>query len=348
MKSKELIPKGMGFLPGTSKSYLLKCHKIETDPKIRDKLMAYALRKDGMSIRNIGKTLNRPYTTINDWLLRAVQLGILGRYEVMQEGRPCRLNPKQLAQLYADIKAGPNECGFESKVWTCRIIVIHVKKKFGVQYTERGMYNLLDRLNFSCKKPRQKHPKSASRQAINKFKRESNALVKKCSNKGYKIFAEDESYNILGCTVKSSWYPKGKQVETTVSLSQKRICSFGALSEFGFEHKFYDKANSETFCDYLAHLHKKHGKFVMFLDNASYHKSAATKKFLAEYGKDIVLIFLPPYTPELNPVEIQWRGVKRGAANRLYKEVDEMKKSIKYMLRKGEIKTVKMFDYLTQ
>ena len=107
MKSKELIPKGMGFLPGTSKSYLLKCHKIETDPKIRDKLMAYALRKDGMSLRSIGKTLNRPHTTIHDWLLRAVQLGILGRYEVMQEGRPCKLNPKQLAQLYADIKAGP-------------------------------------------------------------------------------------------------------------------------------------------------------------------------------------------------------------------------------------------------
>ena len=92
---------------------------------------------------------------------------------------------------------------------------------------------------------------------------------------------------------------------------------------------------------------KKHGKFVMFLNNASYHKSAATKKFLAEYGKEIVLIFLPPYTPEINPVEIQWRGIKKGSANRLYK-VDEMTKSIKYMLRKDEIKTVKMFDYPTQ
>ena len=110
-------------------------------------------------IRNIGKTLNRPYTTINGWLLCAIQLGILGRYEMMQEGRPCRLNSKQFAQLYADIKDGPNKCGFESNVWTCRIIVIHVKKKFGIQYTERGMYNLLDRLNFSYKKPRQKHPK---------------------------------------------------------------------------------------------------------------------------------------------------------------------------------------------
>ncbi|MCY4491673.1 MAG: winged helix-turn-helix domain-containing protein [Thaumarchaeota archaeon] len=143
-------------------------------------------------IRNIGKMLNRPHTTINGWLLRAVQLGIQGRYEMMREGRSCRLNPKQFAQLYADITAEPNECGFESKVWTCRIIVIHVKKRFGVQYTEHGRYNLLDRLNFSYKKPRQKHPKSASRQAINKFKRESNAIVKKYSNKNYKIFADDE------------------------------------------------------------------------------------------------------------------------------------------------------------
>ena len=97
VKSKELISKGIGFLPGTSKSYLLKCHKIETEPKICDKLMAHIHRKDGGSIRGIGRTLNRPYTTIHDWLLRAVQLGTLGRYEMMQEGRPCWLNSKQLA-----------------------------------------------------------------------------------------------------------------------------------------------------------------------------------------------------------------------------------------------------------
>ncbi|MCY4492114.1 MAG: hypothetical protein OXC46_11740 [Thaumarchaeota archaeon] len=67
-------------------------------------------------------------------MLHVVQLGILGRYEMMREGMSCRLNSKQLAQLYADIKDEPNECGFESKVWTCRIIVIHAKKKFDIQY----------------------------------------------------------------------------------------------------------------------------------------------------------------------------------------------------------------------
>ncbi|MCY4492113.1 MAG: winged helix-turn-helix domain-containing protein [Thaumarchaeota archaeon] len=86
--------------------------------------------------------------------------------------------------------------------------------------TERGMYDLFDKLNFSCKKPRQKHPKSTSRRAINKFKRESSTIVKKYS-KDYKIFAEGESYDILGCTVKSSWYSKGKQAETTVSCLKK-------------------------------------------------------------------------------------------------------------------------------
>ncbi|MCY4492115.1 MAG: hypothetical protein OXC46_11745 [Thaumarchaeota archaeon] len=54
MKSKELILQRKDFLSGTGRSYLLKCHKIETDSKIRDKLMAHILRNDRMSIRGIG------------------------------------------------------------------------------------------------------------------------------------------------------------------------------------------------------------------------------------------------------------------------------------------------------
>ena len=40
--------------------------------------------------------------------------------------------------------------------------------------------------------------------------------------------------------------------------------------------------------------------------------------------------------------------IKKGTANVTYEETDDMKKSIRKMLTKNEIKTVKMVDYLTQ
>ena len=62
----------------------------------------------------------------------------------------------------------------------------------------------------------------------------------------------------------------------------------------------YDKANNVNFVKFLSHLHKKHGKFVMFVDNATYHKSAMVHKALEGFGGDAVLEYFPPHTPELN------------------------------------------------
>ena len=172
-----MIPAGSRFLPDTGRTYLLKCHKSEKDPKIRDRLMAYVLRKDGTSIHGIARSINRPYTTVRDWLVRAVQLGVTGRYDVMQEGRPCRLTTEQLAQLRGELIAGPRACGFESGMWTCRIVVEHVRRRYGTQYKDRGMWDLLDRLGFlSSRKPRPRHPKSASKKAMGTFKKKQGAV----------------------------------------------------------------------------------------------------------------------------------------------------------------------------
>lgn len=47
---------------------------------------------------------------------------------------------------------------------------------------------------------------------------------------------------------------------------------------------------------------------VLILDNASFHKSATTRKLVESYGCDIV--FLPPYSPDLNPIEKCWANMK--------------------------------------
>ncbi|KAA6347661.1 hypothetical protein EZS27_004872 [termite gut metagenome] len=52
-------------------------------------------------------------------------------------------------------------------------------------------------------------------------------------------------------------------------------------------------------------------KTVVILDNSPIHKS---KKFIAKLEewreKDVLIFFLPPYSPELNVIEILWRRIK--------------------------------------
>jgi len=102
-----------------------------------------------------------------------------------------------------------------------------------------------------------------------------------------------------------------------------------------FVCRFVDRADSGSFIG-----------FLVYLDNAGYHKSAAVKKYLDDRG-DVVLRHLPPSTPELNPVEIQWRMIRKGTGNRLYGNTEEMKESIRVMLDNGEFRPVKISNYLT-
>ena len=66
----------------------------------------------------------------------------------------------------------------------------------------------------------------------------------------------------------------------------------------------------------------------MVLDNVSYHKSKAIQKYVKSAGDDIAFEFLPPYTPQLNPIETAWRDLKRRLAGRYFKSTDELKHAI--------------------
>ena len=62
---------------------------------------------------------------------------------------------------------------------------------------------------------------------------------------------------------------------------------------------------------------------------------------------EIQIRYFLPYTPELNPIEGQWRMMKKATANTLYKNTTDMKKAMRKMLASGEIARVKMSHYLT-
>ena len=72
----------------------------------------------------------------------------------------------------------------------------------------------------------------------------------------------------------------------------------------------------------------------MVLDNASYHKSKAVREYVEPAGGGVELEFLPPYTPQLNPVETVWRDLKRRLAGRFFRSLDELKAAITAILER--------------
>jgi len=48
---------------------------------------------------------------------------------------------------------------------------------------------------------------------------------------------------------------------------------------------------------------------VVIMDNASFHKSQETRQLIEQSGCKV--LFLPPYSPDLNPIEIFWANFKK-------------------------------------
>jgi len=84
--------------------------------------------------------------------------------------------------------------------------------------------------------------------------------------------------------------------------------------------------NGENFQIFLNELSKNRPQEfkVMVLDNGAFHKRKALK-----IPENIALVFLPPYSPELNPAELVWLNMKRKTTNKIYKTMEELKLELK-------------------
>jgi len=72
--------------------------------------------------------------------------------------------------------------------------------------------------------------------------------------------------------------------------------------------------NAETFAAFLRQLlrHRRRGKrLVVVLDNAKYHHARALAPLLRRYRRVLTLLFLPPYSPQLAPIERVWKLARR-------------------------------------
>lgn len=84
---------------------------------------------------------------------------------------------------------------------------------------------------------------------------------------------------------------------------------------------------------------------IVVLDNGSFHKS---KKLIIP--GNIVLIFLPPYSPELNPAEKIWWQIKQEFVCKSFENIIDLSKYLCKMVRKcinlNTVKSICSFEYL--
>lgn len=67
----------------------------------------------------------------------------------------------------------------------------------------------------------------------------------------------------------------------------------------------------------------------MILDNVRYHHAKNLREWLKEKRNEIELHYLPPYSPNLNPIEKVWKKTKKESVhNKHFATLSELHKAV--------------------
>ena len=159
-------------------------------------------------------------------------------------------------------------------------------------------------------------------------------------------YFDETGFSLTPC-VPYAWQPKGKTALEIPSARSTRINVLGFMNRNnqGLFQAVTGYVTSEVvinFFDQFAQKHKEQcGNKVrpcfVILDNASMHRSKAFKAQQDNWkAKGVFIHYLPPYSPELNLIEILWRKIKYSWLSlAAYKNVDTLKNELSTVL--GEI-----------
>ncbi|MGZ3632998.1 MAG: IS630 family transposase [Parachlamydiaceae bacterium] len=294
-------------------------HKQERDGRIRDRIKAVLLHDKGWSLRQIAEAL-----LISDEAVR----NHIQDYEIARKlcpksgGSQSKLSSMQSQQLEAHL--------MEHTYLYVKDIVVYVEVTFDVNYTVHGMRNWLQRHRFSYKKPAIVPGKADEEQQkrwiadYEKLRAELPANETICFTDGV-----HRTHNVQPAY---GWIKKGVRKEIPANSGRSRLNLSGAVDVIS--HKVIIKAdktlNANSTIAFLQKIEKAYpdkAKIHVFCDNARYYKNKDVLNYLET--SRVKLHFLPPYSPNLNPIERLWKWMKeRIIYNTYYSGFDEFKSAI--------------------
>jgi transposase len=134
---------------------------------------------------------------------------------------------------------------------------------------------------------------------------------------------EDEFSLSNTATLSATWSPIGKQPEIPCKQREReRVTGFGTINPVTGQLtvNFADKGNYRSFKRHLKKLlytYRDKSKIIVYMDNVRFHHAKLLKLFLQNHPQ-LEVRYLPPYSPDLNPVERVWWYMRKSITHNRY------------------------------
>jgi len=242
-------------------------------------------------------------------------------------GRKPSLDEATVEELIDGLKEGRWKRVKEIRKW--------LQDEHGTTLSNGGMHYWLRKVKASLKVPRQSHAKKDEGQSI-LFKE---GLADKLAELGidtrkpFRLWVVDEHRYGLISTLRRCWTLRGTRPCSPYQTKYQWGYVYGGLEvmEGGSEFLYTPTVNLELSSAFLHQISRSHpgAEHVVVWDGAGFHQ----KKQLEGIPGNVHLINLPPYSPELNPIEQLWDQVAVVYANKVYETLEEIESDISQALR---------------
>lgn len=272
-------------------------HRKERNRKVCDRIKAVLMHDDGYSYTEIAHVL-----LIDDETIRRHIHDYFKKNKLKGEsgGSTSLLSVIQTKELLNHLR--------KKTYLYVKDICTYVKQEYGLIYSQSGMTNWLKRQGFRYKKPQPvpgKVDPDNQKSFITYYERLKAEIA--CNSA---IYFVDSVHPQHQTKLAYGWIEKGVRKNIATTGKQKRLNFMGGLCLDG--HKLVthqsEKVDAKSIKKFLNKLRRKHKEdkiLHVIWDNAGYHRSKDVQAYAAE--KNIKLHFLPPYSPNLNPIERLWK-----------------------------------------
>ena len=257
------------------------------------------------SITEVSKITGIDDSTISSWLRNWNKKSQLKSKRGQGGGRKDQLSKEQTEEFILELK--------KKITWTTEQIKELIKNKFGIEYSDWHICCLARKVGMNLRKPYQRdyrNPDNAKELLSIQLKLTFD-LLKEKGIKNIALGMIDETAPQTTANTVRMWSFEKPVLKKNSSKIKSNTIGFYALKGESISMSMKN-GKSEEICRFLEEIktkNKDYDAIVIVLDNASVHKSEIVKAKAEELN--IYFVYLPAYSPQLNPIEYIWKSIKR-------------------------------------
>lgn len=279
----------------------IRCSRSERDCCRFHAIKALIL---GFSREQVLRLYELKETTLKSWIRRFNARGIDGLIEKKHTGRPRKIDAATAAHCH-DILRTPEKVGVTH--WTGVKLHGYLRDTLQIQVGYSTVIRFLQEQKFRLKVPRP-WPDRQDEQARKAF---CHHLAELIEDPQVELWFGDESGFEGDPRPRRRWAQRGEKIRVTKNGDHIRMNATGMIcprtgEAFLLEFSHSDTAVFQAFLREASQaVSSQRPRQILIVDNASWHKSKSL-----DWGR-FEPLFLPAYSPDLNPIETLWLVIKQ-------------------------------------